>query len=526
MAEAGLFWRWRRSTNALLLSVALAASAGDVLFYRHQIGWTVAAFLLLLLSLLLLRSSIRAHNSLQRLLAIACGGLVAALLLEPNALNVLMSAVLLGTLAISRRGHVGGGVGAYLRRWVRLAFQPLLGPLTDALVWARWVLRHPRRRPSGVGAMALWILPIVFSAVFAGLFAIANPLFERLTHVVLDEIIAAVNCFWSLLQIDRIFFWCFIAACCYALLRAPRRGGSGRTAYSIEARRSRPFPGFSWKEASIVVRCLLLFNALFAVESALDLMYLWHGRELPAGFTYVEYAHRGAYPLILTALLAGLFVLVTFRQGSGTAARRDARVLVYAWIAQNILLTFSAAWRLWLLVDASLLTRWRLATAIWLLLVIAGLMSLVWKIVANRSGGWLLRTNLMMAAATLYACCFLNLDGFIADYDAVHCASLRETQVAADLRYFRNLGVEALPALRTIEKNSGNALTRAAAAGMERELSAELIMEMKDPRGWTLRRARLYAATRALATVAGNPSAETSGLQTSGHIERWYGPSR
>jgi hypothetical protein len=37
--------------------------------------------------------------------------------------------------------------------------------------------------------------------------------------------------------------------------------------------------------------------------------------------TLAEYAHRGAYPLIVTALLAALFVLIAFRQGSETAGQ-------------------------------------------------------------------------------------------------------------------------------------------------------------------------------------------------------------
>ena len=53
-----------------------------------------------------------------------------------------------------------------------------------------------------------------------------------------------------------------------------------------------------------------MFNALFAVQTVLDLTYLWGGVALPDGMTYATYAHRGAYPLIVTALLAAGFVLV------------------------------------------------------------------------------------------------------------------------------------------------------------------------------------------------------------------------
>ena len=50
----------------------------------------------------------------------------------------------------------------------------------------------------------------------------------------------------------------------------------------------------------------------------MDFVYLWGGKTLPDGMSYAEYAHRGAYPLIATALLAGAFVLVALRPGSET----------------------------------------------------------------------------------------------------------------------------------------------------------------------------------------------------------------
>ena len=66
---------------------------------------------------------------------------------------------------------------------------------------------------------------------------------------------------------------------------------------------------------------LVAFNLIFALQNGLDLAFLWSGAPLPGDLTLAGYAHRGAYPLIATALLAGLFVLVTLRPGSATARR-------------------------------------------------------------------------------------------------------------------------------------------------------------------------------------------------------------
>ena len=79
----------------------------------------------------------------------------------------------------------------------------------------------------------------------------------------------------------------------------------------------------------------MLFNLIFAVQTLLDLTYLWNGADLPSGMTHAEYAHRGAYPLVVTVLLAGAFALISrpFTDGN-----RPLRVLLALWIGQNVML--------------------------------------------------------------------------------------------------------------------------------------------------------------------------------------------
>src|SRR5205085_1227141 len=146
----------------------------------------------------------------------------------------------------------------------------------------------------------------------------------------------------------------------------------------------------------------------------------------------------------------------TFRRGYETQRRRDARWLVYAWLGQNVLLSVSASWRLWLFVAAENLTRLRLATAIWLGLVAFGLVTIVWRIVSNRDNAWLLRLNTLATIVVLYVCCFPNLDGFIADYNADHCLNVRADHSPVGLPYLRDLGDEALPALGRLSRTLPN----------------------------------------------------------------------
>ena len=122
-----------------------------------------------------------------------------------------------------------------------------------------------------------------------------------------------------------------------------------------------------------MTRSLVLFNVMFALQSALDLTYLWGGASLPDGMTYAHYAHRGAYPLIATALLAASFVLIAMRPGGPAEQSRLIRPLVLLSIGQYVLLVVSSIFRLDLYVAAYSLTYLRLAAFIWMGLVAAGL---------------------------------------------------------------------------------------------------------------------------------------------------------
>src|SRR5262249_31012904 len=172
------------------------------------------------------------------------------------------------------------------------------------------------------------------------------------------------------------------------------------------------------------------------------------GVALPEGVTYAGYAHRGAYPLIVTALLAAGFVIAATRPGSAAARSPVARALVYLWTGQNVLLVISSMLRLDLYVQVYSLTYWRIAAFVWMLLVAAGLVLIVARIALDRSNTWLIGMNLGALAATLYACCFLNFPDMIATYNVEHFRDAPGgTSVHLDIGYLGGLGPQAIPGL-------------------------------------------------------------------------------
>ena len=242
-----------------------------------------------------------------------------------------------------------------------------------------------------------------------------------------------------------------------------------------------------------ILRALLVFNALFAMQTALDGSYLWAGAALPNGLTYASYAHRGAYPLVVTALLAAVFVLATMRPGSAPSTDGLIRKLVYLWIAQNVVLMISSILRLDLYIHIYSLTYWRVAAFIWMGLVAAGLVLIMVYIALGRSNEWLLSANLVTLSATLYACCFINFAAIIADYNVAHSREMDGGGLGLDFCYLRSLGAAAIPAMDKVLKTTADT-----DSAMNETLAAErasatddLSARQSNWRSWSFRGWRL-----------------------------------
>jgi len=299
----------------------------------------------------------------------------------------------------------------------------------------------------------------------------------------------------------RVVLWLLAADWLWALLRlrshsASRGAASAAPAVEGHARLLSP---------ALIARCLVLFNALFAVQTALDVYYLWGGAKLPAGMTYAHYAHRGAYPLAAAALLAAACVLVTFRAAPREGAMRWARRLVYVWLGQNVFLVVSAAWRLRLYVEAYSLTRLRVAAAIWMLLVACGLAWILMRILTGRANLWLINVNTITAAAVLYACCLVDFDGAIARFNVRHCSEVRGQGPSIDLEYLEALGPETLPALLWLSDRIGASPKAAPLQETIGRLADGLHRDLRSWQGWTFRRHRLARLRRMRSLGAARP---------------------
>jgi hypothetical protein len=206
--------------------------------------------------------------------------------------------------------------------------------------------------------------------------------------------------------------------------------------------------------------------------------------------TLAEYAHRGAYPLIGTALLAGLFVLVALRPGSPFAASPLVRRLVYSWTGQNVFLVASTMLRTAAYIEAYSLTRLRIAALIWMALVAVGLVLICIRIWRGKSGGWLINANLFAALLALSACSVVDLGRVAAGWNARHAREAGGKGAYLDLCYLAALGPSALLPLIELEARTRNPLLKERVGSTRIPVMVALAQDQLDWRGWTYRGAR------------------------------------
>ncbi len=397
--------RYAPLSGRLAALVALLTLA-DLLFWRQAVGVSLAVF-----AAALVAAACHDVRPLRRLAGpaglVLLGALPVVEHLQPLSLAFLAAATAAGVVWARMPGAGAAGLaGAALALLRRLPFAGLAAAMggLQSLRLARGVEGaglSPLRR-----FLRAWAFPLGGTLVFASLLMDANPLIARLFEVRLDAGDLP----------GRTLFWTGIGLALWPVLDpVPRPGqlpdfGGGRA-----------LPGLGINAAS-TLRALMMFNLLIGLQTVLDLSIFAGGAALPEGMSYASYAHRGAYPLLATALLAGAFA-VAARPYLGE--HRLIRPLMLLWLGQNVALTLSALLRLDLYVGVYGLTYLRAHAAVWMLLVAAGLALTAWQVARARSNLWLLLRCAALGTATLYLCAFVNFASLI----AAHNTALARTDV-------------------------------------------------------------------------------------------------
>ncbi len=327
-------------------------------------------------------------------------------------------------LLASRLGHFVNGA-IHTARNVAAGAIPLF---VRELRWPEATGGGVRRR---IGAPALGIAlaaPALF--VFGGLFASADPVFERLTTGLFArdyDTIASHTLFAAVLA------WLSAGYFRSLIQPVPRENPLGTVAGRAQ------FATIGIPLAAVTV--------LFAVFVAIQATYLFGGEEWvsqASGFGYAHYARRGFFELVaacalLVPMLLGGRWLLSDDDGAGL---RRFRALTLALLVLVTLVAASAIWRMRLYTAAYGLTEDRFYATAFILWIGGVLAWFAYTTLRDRSDGFALAALLsgMALLATLNA---LNPDAIIARVNLDRVDAGHEL----DVDYLRSLSSDAIPTM-------------------------------------------------------------------------------
>ena len=476
---------YARTPPSFLIKIGLAASLAwlaDLLIFDHRFGATLGVF-----ALAVVLAAGLAHPALRtdRRAQIAGGAAVAFALLQietPSLLGWVLYWTALVVAVLSPRVRQGEDGWAWLQRLAFAAVAGWIAPLRDAVRFNHGTSRACRSRTNLRRILAGLVLPGVGGALFLLLFASANPVIANaLTSLTFPPIDA-----------PRLAFWLFAIFGAWSVLRPARLRRPHRLGARAGEALPPPVSGVS------IALSLAVFNAIFALQNGLDIAFLWSGARLPTGMTLAGYAHRGAYALVASALLAGLFVLVCLRPGSAGARHALTRNLVVLWVGQNVFLVASSILRTLDYIDAYCLTPLRIAALAWMGLVATGLMLICWRMLREKTSSWLIDANLLAAGLVLTIMSGVDLDAASAAWNVDHAREVGGRGAELDLCYLENFGDAGLVSLARLEQRDLPAAMKSNVAVLRSIAQDDLAKHQGDWRTWTWRGLRRLQAARAL----------------------------
>ncbi|MFD0914878.1 DUF4173 domain-containing protein [Pseudahrensia aquimaris] len=468
-----------------LAAMAIALAAGDFLLWHST---PILSFALFLGAVIALHIFLQGPKALLKKSLLALGAFAVAVIPLLEAANPLTYAIaILGTFAatmILRENNPQ----TWVARLDAFASNCLRAPARIFFLISR-LKQSGSESTNSLKVLLVWLGPLAMASVFIALFVIANPVWEGWL-IAFD-----IGAFLEIIFSERTIFWAALAWFAWPFIEPKlpfkRYFASAAIIFSFFAKESdKP----AQTNAAFFQRCLILFNAVFAAQTLLDVTYLWSGFALPEGMSYASYAYRGAYPLIFAALLAALFVIAAMRPGGPGERSKTVKWLVLAWVAQNLMLVASSLFRLELYIAVFGLTYWRIAALIWMALVMAGLVLIVVRFALGRSTGWLIIANVFALVVTLYSTSLINFPDTIARYNL----SERHLQGSksngrVDRRYLRKLGAFALPAVVEAKASPNlNSEQRRRILTVEYNLRRDMLHpEDLNWRSWSFRTQRL-----------------------------------
>lgn len=283
----------------------------------------------------------------------------------------------------------------------------------------------------------LAVIPSFLFYVFYQIYREANPKFELLSNKVLSKIDKWLLLLTEDISVDWLIFISLgIMIVLATLIRSgykkwviresakPENLERVRKAYKPQLHFQNSFPRhfLSLKnENRSGIILLLMVNLMLLVVNIIDINWIWFGFEVPVDFNLKQFVHEGTYLLIFSILLSMAILLYLFRKNQNFfSGNRKLKILAYAWIIQNVVLSISVFLRNYHYISYHGLAYLRIGVIVFLLLTISGLITIFIKIDKVKTVYFLMKNNTWTAYTLMITLCLFNWNRIIANYNLNH----------------------------------------------------------------------------------------------------------
>lgn len=313
------------------------------------------------------------------------------------------------------------------------------------------------------------IIPLLLAAVFITVYALANTVFQNIISDVATAVEKFVSRIFSWFEWDRfVFLLLGLLITGGLLLKAKYNRFSekditrsndlwrkkndlrkwknsalfdlltvfmGRFANGVLALRN---------ENTVGIISLVMLNLLLLFINTIDIVYVWFGFTYTPDVNLKEIVHEGTGMLIFSIVLAMAVVLFFFRGNLNFYKKNKwLRYGAYGWIFQNAVLVISVLLRDYYYIQHMGLAYKRIGVLFFLLMVLAGLLTVFIKIHQKKTAYYLLRVNGWFAIVLLVAASCIHWDETMASYNLA-----RKSSISVDVKFLLTLSDKTLPLLQ------------------------------------------------------------------------------
>ncbi len=451
-----------KTNKSIFISLLLGAFLFNGLFWQEKMGINTLAYDIFLSAVLFWLYPDARRSSTVRWLFLGRLTALAMIIVQNTLLSKLAySLLLLLTAAFMQYAHRSAWYAAGTLLQNSLFVVP---GILDTLPHRSGV---PAKRTGFWRIFRLLLIPGGLTFVFLILYSASNPLLGDFLEKRIDALAQWLGSLWTYFRPARFFFLILGLLCTAWLLLRSKYSYFSRLdmkqtdqlqrvrrkltdAYSLPEQFHVLLLG-KWAKGNLALKnwylvgllSLFLLNLLLLTLNCLDIPVLWFGKISATPAQLSQMTHIGISFLIFSLVLA-IGVLLLFFRGNLNFYKQSRllRVLVIVWIVQNIVLIISVWLRDYYYIQEVGLTYKRIGIIVYLLLALTGLLTVLYKVLYNRSVYFLFRTNAWAAVTLLVLATTVNWDGFIARWNIAH-----STERPVPVSYLLSLSDKVIPEL-------------------------------------------------------------------------------